>query len=91
MASILLAAIIGLLVGYYARTMYDRVSVLIAAWKEKFDAHEAGVVKPSVSRVTRNAPINLESDAGGVMRPTPNQVALDAMAEREKRLKRENT
>jgi hypothetical protein len=54
---------------------------------EKYSSHQAGVVKPNVSQVTRNQPINLESQTGGVMRPSPNQVALDNMKAREERLK----
>lgn len=56
--------------------------------QEKFDKHAAGVVAPAVSKATRHKTINLESQTGGVMRPSPNQVALNAMLEREKNIKR---
>lgn len=83
----LLTLIIGLLVGYYARTVRDYVKQTRDMLLEKFDKHQAGVVAPTVSRATRQQPINLESETGGVMRPSPNQVALNAMIEREKKIK----
>jgi hypothetical protein len=83
----LLFIIIGLLVGFYARVMFDYVKSIYVMLVEKHSSHKAGVVRPQVSQVTRNQPINLESQTGGVLRPSPNQVLLDAAAERDRRLK----
>ena len=78
---------VGLLIGFYARVMFDYVKSIYVMLVEKYSSHQAGVVKPQVSQVTRNQPINLQSETGGVTRPSPNQVLLDAAAERERRLK----
>jgi hypothetical protein len=67
--------------------MFDYVKSIYVMLVEKYSSHQAGVVKPQVSQVTRNQPINLQSETGGVTRPSPNQVLLDAAAERERRLK----
>lgn len=83
----LLTLIIGLLLGFYGRSVYDYVQRTYEMLQEKFDKHQAGVVTPSVSRVTRNQTINLESETGGVVRPSPNQVALDRMVERDKKIR----
>lgn len=82
-----LTCIIGLLLGFYGRSIHDYVRSTYDMLVERFDKHQAGVVTPNISRVTRGQPINLESDTGGVVRPSPNQVALDRMREREDRIK----
>ena len=83
----MLYLIVGLLAGYYARTVFDYIKKIYMMLKDRFDEHQAGVIRPQVSKVTRSQPISLESETGGILRPSPNQVALDAMMEREKRLK----
>lgn len=83
----LLTLLIGLVGGFYARSLFDYVKRIYELLADKFDSHKAGVVTPQVSRVTRGQPISLESETGGVTRPSPNQVALDAMKVREERIK----
>ena len=85
---ILLTAILCLLLGFFGRTMYDYVKGTFDMLTEKFDSHKAGVVQPSVSRMTKSQPIDLSKKTSGVIpRPSPNQVLLNAQLEREKRLK----
>jgi len=81
--------VLGLLLGFYGRSIYDYVRGTYDMLREKFDAHQAGVVKPEVSRVTRKPikEIDLTSDSGGIMRPTPDQVLTDRMKERNQRIK----
>jgi len=83
----LLILIIGLLIGYYARSIYNYVRNTYEILADKYAKSQAGVVTPHVSKVTKNSPIDLQSTTGGVMRPSPNQVALDAMKAREEKLR----
>ena len=83
----LLTLILGLLLGFYGRTTRDYLKNLWDFWKDKYDSHQAGIVTPQVSRVTRSQPIDLSTEAGGVTRPSPNQVALDHMKERNEKIK----
>lgn len=81
--------ILGLLLGFYGRSVYDYVHGTYDMLREKFDAHQAGVVKPEVSRVTKKAvqEIDLTSDTGGIMRPSPDQVLTARMKERNQNIK----
>jgi len=81
--------VLGLLLGFYGRSVYDYTHSTYNMLREKFDAHQAGVVKPEVSRVTRKPiqEIDLTSDTGGIMRPSPDQVLTNRMKERNARIK----
>lgn len=68
-----LSLLIGLLVGYFGRQVYDKLSDIHEYWRDKYDAHAAGVVRPTATRVTRNVPIDLSTDSGPVRRPTPQE------------------
>lgn len=74
--------VVGLLAGYWANLMYAKVSKLLAYFKDRLDS-PPGVVKPQaqlIGQVNTNA-------TGGVLRPSPNQVALEAMIERDRKIK----
>ena len=87
-----LTLILGLLIGYYCRSVYEYVKNSYDMLRERFDAHQAGVVKPEVSRVTRKPiqEIDLTSDTGGIMRPTPDQILTERMKERNEKIKARN-
>jgi hypothetical protein len=83
----LLMLIIGLLAGYYARTVRDKVHGLYEMFRDRMET-PPGVVKPTVTRgqtrAQQVAEVNLgieDDEGGGVLRPTPNQVELDRLAE----------
>ena len=84
----LLLFITGLILGFYGWTLYSYVKHIYELLREKFDVKRAGVVTPTGSRVTRNQPIDLSTEAGGVIRPSPNKIALDHRQERERNIKR---
>lgn len=71
--------ILGVLAGYWARDVQQRIHKLYAMFKDRLDA-PAGVVRPErVRGVTRGQqePIDLSTDEPGlVMRPTPDQAAM---------------
>jgi len=79
--------LIGLLIGFYAMNVYSYIKKTYEMLADKFDSHQAGVVQPTVSKVTRNQPINLESNSGPILKMSPNQVLLDRMKEREEKIK----
>jgi hypothetical protein len=72
--SSLLSLIIGLLLGFYGRAMYDRLNQLHEEFKDRREAKEVGVVRPIGIPATKNQPIDLSSDTGGVRKPTPAEV-----------------
>lgn len=86
----LITLLIGLLIGFYARDIETKVRFLYELQQEKRDRHEAGVVTPSVSRVTRHQPqiVDLTSETGGVMRPRPDTQAQQNIKERERKIRR---
>lgn len=81
--------ILGLLLGFYGRSIYDYVRGTYDMLREKFDTHQAGVVKPEVSRVTRRPvqEIDLTSESGGILRPSPDQVIVNRLKERNQNIK----
>lgn len=85
----LVSLAIGLALGYFARELNDKVHYLYELQQEKRDRHEAGVVTPSVSRVTRHQPqiVDLSSETGGVMRPRPDTQAQQNIKDRERRIR----
>ena len=82
----LLSLLIGLVAGYWARAVYDKVAALYELWREKLET-PPGVVKIQKTPVTRNQPIDLSSDTGPVMRPNPNQIIIENMKERDRKLR----
>ena len=83
----LLTLIIGLLLGFYGRDIRDRINYMYEFWQEKRDRHEGGIVKPSASLSTRQQPIDLSSETGGVLRPRPDAAAILNKKEREKKIR----
>ena len=79
--------ILGLLIGFFARDVRDKVVSIYELLKDKFDAHQAGVVKPQVSRVTKGRVVNLESKSGIIPRLTPQEAALKRARERDERIR----
>lgn len=84
----LLTLVIGLLVGFYGRTVYNYVYETYQMLRERFDVHQGGVVRPERTKVTRNQPVNLESESGPIMKMTPDQITLERMKERNATIKR---
>lgn len=70
----LLTLIIGLLLGFYGRAMYDRLNQLYAEFQDRREAKQVGVVRPVGIPATRNQPIDMSSDTGGIRKPTPAEV-----------------
>jgi hypothetical protein len=84
-----LAIILGLLAGFYARQVRDKLDVLIEDHKDRSFAKQVGVVRPEVSRATRQQPIDLSSDTGVVRRPRPGEIE-DARQDNRAKVLREN-
>lgn len=83
----LLCLILGLLIGFYARDMRDKLKDIYTNYKEERFLRDAGPVRPEVTKgPTRREPIDLSSETGGVRRPTPDQILVENMKERDKRL-----
>lgn len=76
----LLCLIVGLLLGFWAERIYTKVSQLTSYFKDRLEA-PPGVVKPT-GRLIANQPST--GDTGGVLRPTPNDLALQSMVENER-------
>jgi hypothetical protein len=70
----LLSLIVGLLLGFYGRAMYDRLNQLYDEFKDRQEARNVGVVRPIGIPATKNQPIDLSSDTGGVRKPTPAEI-----------------
>lgn len=70
----LLALIVGLLLGFYGRAMYDRLNQLYEEFQDRREAKEVGVVRPVGIPATKNQPIDMSSDTGGVRKPTPAEI-----------------
>ena len=87
MITFALGLILGVLAGYYARTIYNMLKTFYDDYTERKMVKETGVIRPVGRQVTKNQPINLESETGGVIRLSPNQVAIQNLREREQKLK----
>lgn len=76
--------VLGLIVGFYAWTIYWRIKRIYDLVKDGLDT-PGGVVRPNVSRVTKHTPIDLSGDAGPIRRMTPDEIKLANLKEREER------
>lgn len=83
MWAVILSLILGLIIGYYARDVHNKLSGLFEYWKDKMES-PPGVVRPTGIPVTRNQPIDLTSDTGPVMRATPAELEEQRQAARAK-------
>jgi|GEM_PF-4105301 len=79
--------IVGLLTGFYAQKVYTMLKTVFDDYSERKQASQSGVVRPERHQVTRNIPIDLTTQSGSIMRPTPDQHRLNAMKERDIKLK----
>lgn len=86
----LLSLILGLLLGFYGRAMYDRLNLLYAEFQDRREAKQVGVVRPvGVPADTKHQPIDLSSETGGIRRPTPAEME-DQRQEHRATVLREN-
>lgn len=76
--------VLGLLIGYWTKDVYVMLKTLYDERMEAREANKAGVVRPSVTKLTKSVPIDLSSDAGAIRRPTPNEIALQSLVEQDK-------
>jgi hypothetical protein len=83
----LLSLILGLLLGFYGRAVYDRLNQLYAEAVERRLAKEVGVVRPVGIPVTKNQPLDRSSDTGPVMRASPAALEEMRQAERAEKLR----
>lgn len=79
-----LTFIIALLIGYYARQLYDKVNYIYQDWHELQEAKKAGVVRPTRMKATKAQPIDLGTDSGPVKRMSPAQLEEERQEERAK-------
>ena len=82
----LLCLIIGLLVGYYARQVYDNIKDIQERLQAKREYTEAGIVRTKVTRITPQIDLTI-SPTGGVRRPTPDEYLIANMKGKDGRLK----
>lgn len=88
----LLTLIIGLLLGFYGRAMYDKLNQLYAEFQDRQEARQVGVVRPvGVPANTKNQPIDMTSDTGAVRRPTPMELEEDRQKHRAEVLQRNHS
>lgn len=87
--TILLSLILGLLIGFYGERVYSKLNTLVEQYLDAKEAKQVGVVRPTGSPVTKNTPIDLSSDTGPVMRPTP-AIIEDQRQEERATVLREN-
>lgn len=85
----LLSLILGLLSGFYGRTVHDRLNSIYAELRERKEAKNVGVVRPIGIPATRNQPIDLSTETGGIRKPTPMELEELRQVERA-RVLREN-
>jgi hypothetical protein len=83
----ILYLILGLLIGFYARAVFDAIHRAIALIIESQKRNESGVVRPNAVRATRNQAVDFTTETGGVRRMTPDEILTQRAKEREKRLK----
>lgn len=72
--------ILGLLVGFYARQVYDMLKDVYEDFTERREAQSAGVVRVTRNKVTRSEPLDMSTSSGVVMRPTPTQAGLNDLS-----------
>lgn len=84
----LVALLIGLVAGYWAKDVRDKIKYIYENYKHERFLNDAGVVKPQAQRVTKNQPIDLSTESGPVLRASPDQARLAALKEQEERAKR---
>jgi hypothetical protein len=82
----LLTFLTGLLIGFWAWMIYSKIRAIYLLVKDNLES-PPGVVKLERHRPTRAQPINLESETGGIMRLTPEQVAVRNLKERERKVR----
>lgn len=88
----LLTLIIGLLLGFYGRAMYDRLNQLYAELQDRREARQVGVVRPiGVPANLKNQPIDMTSDTGGVRKPTPAELEEERQKNRAEVLQRNHS
>ncbi len=74
MIATLLCFAIGLLIGFYGDALYTKVSAIAEDLQDKREAKKVGVVRPIGTPATRNTPIDMSSDTGGIRKPTPAEI-----------------
>lgn len=89
MIETLLSLIIGGGLGFYGRTIYDRLNLIYYEFKERREARQVGVVRPLGISTTKNQPFDLSSDTGGIRKPSPAEVEFQRQEDRAQVL-REN-
>lgn len=88
----LLMLIIGLLLGFYGRAMYDRLNQLYAEFQDRREARQVGVVRPvGVPANTKNQPIDMTSETGAVRRPSPAELEEERQRNRAEVLQRNHS
>lgn len=85
----LLTLILGLAVGFYARQVLDKLNALYDEAVERREAKQVGVVKVQGIANTRNQPIDLISETGGIRKPSPLEIE-NARQDERARVLREN-
>lgn len=78
-----------MLIGFYHRTIYDKLNSIVEQRREAKEAQNVGVVRVAGIPATRQQPIDLSSDTGGIRKPTPAEVEEQRQVERARQL-REN-
>ena len=81
----LLCLLIGLCVGFWGWNVYSSLQDLKERLQAKREYAEAGVVKPQSRQIPR---VDLTSPTGGVRRPSPDEILIANMKERDEKLKR---
>jgi len=83
----ILGITLGLLIGYWGQAVYNKLLTLQAELKERRLYEESGIVKPRVTPVQQIPRVDLTSPTGGVRRPSPDEVLIQNMKDRDAHLK----
>lgn len=73
----MITLLIGLLVGFYARNIWEKLLQIQRELADINFVRKTGAVQPQKRLQTRTEPINLASKNGSIRKPTPQEVRLN--------------
>lgn len=82
----LLTLILGLIVGYYARSIHDMLTKLSSYFKDRLET-PSGVVRPGGTLLRNEPSATGNTDSGGVIRPNPDMYMAQNQRARDEALK----
>lgn len=81
-----LLILIGLLIGYWARDVQDKLKELTSSMKAAKKYEKAGVVRPYVNKLAPPQAVDLSTKSGVIRQKGPIQYENEQRAEREAKI-----